>query len=120
MTAPPEEGPFAAPPLVYVVQPAGAEYRILREEDLEERQLPQPDEGDTRPIAYMYHPVGYQIVPPEGLEEWEKAMTDRVGLRPRLTGDSGAHAEMRKLPSVSFCCDGGGISMSCSCDSDEV
>ena len=39
MSAPSERAPFAAPPLVYVVQPPGVEYRVLREEDLKDRRI---------------------------------------------------------------------------------
>jgi hypothetical protein len=116
MSAPPEKGPFAAPPLVYVVQPPGVEYRVLREEDLEDRRMPEAAAGDDRPIAYMYRPIGYEMVPPERLDEWEQMMTERVGLNPPPRDPSGAHAEMRAIRSVSFCCE----SLYCGCDCDEV
>ena len=121
MTAVPEEGPFSAPPLVYLVQPEGAEYRVLQESDVEGRPRPEPDTDDARPIAYMFRPTGYQIVAPEQLQEWEQMMTERVGLTPsRDDGDEPGARQRPRLPSVSFCCEGGGISMSCSCDCDEV
>ena len=121
VTAIPEEGPFSAPPLVYLVQPTGAEYRVLAEEELEDRRAPEPEADGSRPVAYMFRPVGYQVVPPERLQEWEQMMTERVGLTPSRDDDPGGHAMARpRLPSVSFCCEGGGISMSCSCDCDEV
>lgn len=119
MTAVPEEGSFTAPPLVFMVQPSGSEYRVLPEEDLKDRRMPDPERDDSRPIAYMFRPTAYQIVPPERLDEWEKLMTERVGLNPGRH-ESGERQGMRnRLPSVSFCCNGG-ISMSCACDSDEV
>jgi hypothetical protein len=121
MTAIPEQGRFAAPPLVYLVQPSGAEYRVLPEEDLKGRRAPEPDADASRPVAYLFRPVEYQIVPPERLQEWEEMMTERVGLDPSRDDDAGGGAGLRnRLPSVTFCCEGGGISMSCGCDCDEV
>jgi hypothetical protein len=120
MAAVPEEGPFPAPPLVYLVQPEGAEYRVLRESELEGLPQPEPDGDGARPIAYMFQPTGYQIVPPERLQEWEQMMTERVGLVPSRDDVDPDARQRPVLPSVSFCCEGGGISMSCSCDCDEV
>ena len=116
MSAPPDKRPFAAPPLVYVVQPPGVEYRVLREEDLAERRLPEPDAEDDRPIAFMYRPVGYEALPPERLGEWEQMMTERVGLAPPSRDGSDVHAQARPIRSVSFCCE----SLYCGCDCDEV
>jgi hypothetical protein len=118
MTAVPEEGPFAAPPLVYLVQPEGAEYRVLQESEVEGVPAPEPDGDGARPVAYMFQPTGYQVVPPERLQEWEQMMTERVGLTPSLDDPEGR--QRSALPTVSFCCEGGGISMSCGCDCDQI
>lgn len=114
MSAPAEKGPFSAPPVVYVVQPPGVEYRVLREEDLTDRRMPQPDAEDDRPVAFLYRPVGYELVTPDRLDEWEKLMNERVGLTPPPAGD--VAAQQRSTRSVSFCCEG----LHCGCDCDVV
>jgi hypothetical protein len=119
MTAVPEEGPFAAPPLVYLVQPEGSEYRVLQESEVKGVPAPELDSSESRPVAYLFQPTGYQVVPPERLQEWEQMMTERVGLTPSR-GDEAPGRQRSALPSVSFCCEGGGISMSCACDCDEI
>lgn len=114
MSAPADKGPFSAPPVVYVVQPPGVEYRVLPEEELADRRMPQRDAEDDRPVAYLYRPVGYELVTPERLDEWEKLMSERVGLTPPSTSD--VEAQMPGTRSVSFCCEG----LSCGCDCDVV
>ena len=39
------------------------------------------EEGDM-PIVFAFRPNSMQIVPPEGVAEWEQLMTEKVGIKP--------------------------------------
>jgi hypothetical protein len=90
--------PFAGAPLVYLVQPAGGECRVLSQSDLSAGNTPGQDE--TRPVVFMPQPRQYRVVPPERLREWETAMAEAVGLPPPPEGSDG-NAQLRN-PTLSF------------------
>jgi hypothetical protein len=90
--------PFAAAPLVYLVQPAGGEGRVLSRSDLDAGHTPGQDE--TRPVVFLPQPQRYRVVPPERLREWETVMSQAVGLPPPRKNSDG-NAQLRN-PTLSF------------------
>lgn len=72
--------PFDGAPLVFLVQPAGGEGRVLSRSDLDAGRPPGQDE--TRPVVFLPQPQRYRVVAPERLRQWETVMSDAVGLPP--------------------------------------
>ena len=42
-------------------------------------RTPWPNKRGKEPVAFMFQPAEYEIVPPERLSEWETLLRDSVG-----------------------------------------
>jgi hypothetical protein len=71
---------------------------------------PDRQKFDNLPIIFHFQPTSYEVVTPDRLGEWERLMTERVG----ITGD----VSVARGPSISFCGASSGGTMEDPCDSD--
>jgi hypothetical protein len=68
---------------------------------------PSRQQFDKLPIIFHFQPTSYEVVTPDRLGEWERLMTERVGLT--------VNSVAGRLPSISYCGPQGELG---SCDSD--
>jgi hypothetical protein len=57
----------------------------------------EPIQTEVLPSVLMFQPTHYEVIRGDRLEEWERLMSERVGLRPHLPRQGGGS------PSISWC-----------------
>jgi hypothetical protein len=66
---------------------------------------------ETTPLVFFhFRPTSFEVVPPDGIAEWERLMTEKVGIRPGWD----ENAELRPVRTVTGCPDDPG--RPCDCD----
>ncbi|MDQ4096719.1 MAG: hypothetical protein M3144_02460 [Actinomycetota bacterium] len=62
------------------------------------------------PAVYMFQPAYYVVVQNDELEDWQKALAERVGMKPEVA------ARMRPAQGTYCLCGSTALSEACDCD----
>jgi hypothetical protein len=62
----------------------------------------KPIDRKNTPVVFMFQPTHYKIVPGDKLQEWERDLSEKVGLKGFKRADGG---EMRGIATYSWCGD---------------